>query len=347
MRRVLRKLQEKKTTTNATEGDEEEADKKRNIDEEIAQIEEKIRSLEGAKEDNLLKEKRRKHESRYHMVKFFERKKITRLLEKVLREQQKQASEGKGEGRGAEELERRRKELEEDLAYVMYYPVSLKYAALFPTSRKEEREERRRQGGAESSEEEEEEKDEGEEESERSRRLSQKARALALAAWEEDKRKGGDRVSHAMAVHLKEGKGKTKGGEPDDSRKKREKRRLQSEEGGDEEEVAVAQEKKKRKTDKHEKHEKRAIQQTSQTTDQKKAQKDHRKGDGRSPEEGTDPQNDELVDEFFLSGDAAESSSVPVKQQRVDYQAIRRSVDQRKHQQHRRFSSKPSNFKKF
>ncbi len=51
--------------------------------EDRASLEQKIAALQGTKQDNLQKEVKKKHESKYHMVKFFERKKATRHYQYV------------------------------------------------------------------------------------------------------------------------------------------------------------------------------------------------------------------------------------------------------------------------
>lgn len=79
LRRILKKLI---PTTNGQPDKEHEADDGRF--EEIQNIQHRIDELEAAKESNKLREVKRKHENKYHMVKFFERRKVTRKLRKVI-----------------------------------------------------------------------------------------------------------------------------------------------------------------------------------------------------------------------------------------------------------------------
>ncbi|KAJ1421193.1 hypothetical protein B484DRAFT_433312, partial [Ochromonadaceae sp. CCMP2298] len=120
----------------------------------------KLAEAKKAKGDVVIREKEKKHSTRYHMVRFMERKKLTRMVRalegRIKREVQEQAQGGgndkngsakkgkngaKGEsgqtGQGGEsgegvDLMTQRSLLLQDLAYVMYYPMKYKYVGLFP-----------------------------------------------------------------------------------------------------------------------------------------------------------------------------------------------------------------------
>jgi len=83
-----------------------------NLDEEAsAGLRKKIEELKAAQEENIEKEKKRKHKSKYQMVKFFERKKVTRMIHRIINQLKKTPDES--------ELEAKKKLLEDDLAYIM------------------------------------------------------------------------------------------------------------------------------------------------------------------------------------------------------------------------------------
>ncbi len=82
-----------------------------------------MRELKDANEQN---EKDKKVQQKYHMIKFVERKKITRKIRVV---DTKLKANLNDKDRGA--LEESRSSLEQDLTYIMYYPRGKKYIALF------------------------------------------------------------------------------------------------------------------------------------------------------------------------------------------------------------------------
>lgn len=130
----------------------------------------KIQRLTETKIANVEKEKEKRNATKYHMVKFFERKKLTRKIRKIDAEL-KSVTDRKQEK--ALKIERQR--VIEDLAYVMYYPNKLKYVALFH--------------------------DDGS--STADTQLKAEARTVALRLWREDSSKateGEDRVQHAIRV---------------------------------------------------------------------------------------------------------------------------------------------------
>jgi rRNA-processing protein Efg1 len=88
--------------------------------------EEEITSLTALCEDRKRRERERELAKKYHMVKFFERRKLQRRIEKV-------GELAKKPGADEEDLAKRRKGLEEDLQYVLNFPKDRPYVALFPS----------------------------------------------------------------------------------------------------------------------------------------------------------------------------------------------------------------------
>eukprot|EP01031_Cornospumella_fuschlensis_P046766 gene46766-57271_t len=86
----------------------------------------KISQLEQSKQAHAESEKRKKHMEKYQMVRFFERKKVTRMILNL--EKKMHAVSGK-------QLEEEKAELYEKLTYIMYFPVDMKYIALFAPSK--------------------------------------------------------------------------------------------------------------------------------------------------------------------------------------------------------------------
>jgi hypothetical protein len=121
----------------------------------------------------------KKHADKYHMVKFFERKKVVR---KILTLEHEIASLS---GKELKKAEKKRKQLEEDLCYVLYYPNRMKYIALFAGSKDSE------EGGD----------DKRSDLDEKTEKLRQEALALALKSRQEDmENNNNDKVSHAIEV---------------------------------------------------------------------------------------------------------------------------------------------------
>jgi hypothetical protein len=100
------------------------------------------------------------------MVKFFERKKLTRKIRSIDSKIKKCDSSSKE----LKKLNDERERVKEDLAYVLYYPNSLKYVAIFADSAA---------AGGDQGEDSEEEV--GEDST--SNNVSNKARVQAVAAW--------------------------------------------------------------------------------------------------------------------------------------------------------------------
>ncbi len=172
-----------------------------------------VAKLEAAKQSKgevQVKEKMRKNSTKYHMVKFMERKKTTRSIRSVETKIKNEEDPAK-----LSTLNKKRDELMDDLAYIMYdlrqrfltqiemfitflalslcryYPMEHKYIALFPSKNKDNK-----QDGEDS---------DGEEDVEKSKAISKKARQVALQRWKEDQSLGGDKVAYAMEVEYKGG----------------------------------------------------------------------------------------------------------------------------------------------
>jgi hypothetical protein len=350
--RILRKLQQSQSSS---EHDAETANK--GNEEQIAQINIKIKELEESKEGNKQKEVKRKHENKYHLVKFVERKKVTRMIHKII----KQLESANVSGEERTKLEKKKQSLEDDLVYIMYYPVDMKYIALFANSEDEE----------------------GTPSHEKTSKLSMKARELARAARQEDIEKDReDKVAHAMEVELQGGrKETTEGKEPSQQASQRNmknsstnnKRKRSSneeednrdndrqtdnhrekrggEQGGDDENNTSNQimmkNNKKRKNDKESvaSNEQNKASKSNSSSQQLQEKKESKAATDRLEEE----------DEFFLDEEKEKqqlldpTSNPMPKPTRLplNYQQVKQTVDRRKFHHHKRFSSKPSNFKKF
>jgi hypothetical protein len=353
--RILRKLQQSQSSS---EHDAETANK--GNEEQIAQINIKIKELEESKEGNKQKEVKRKHENKYHLVKFVERKKVTRMIHKII----KQLESANVSGEERTKLEKKKQSLEDDLVYIMYYPVDMKYIALFANSEDEE----------------------GTPSHEKTSKLSMKARELARAARQEDIEKDReDKVAHAMEVELQGGNGgrkeTTEGKEPSQQASQRNmknsstnnKRKRSSneeednrdndrqtdnhrekrggEQGGDDENNTSNQimmkNNKKRKNDKESvaSNEQNKASKSNSSSQQLQEKKESKAATDRLEEE----------DEFFLDEEKEKqqlldpTSNPMPKPTRLplNYQQVKQTVDRRKFHHHKRFSSKPSNFKKF
>ena len=86
-----------------------------------ARLENEKASLESLRRERRRREREREMTQRYRMVRFFERRKIERRLEREERRLQ--------EGQGSQQTVRR---LRRDLRYVREFPKGRKYVALFP-----------------------------------------------------------------------------------------------------------------------------------------------------------------------------------------------------------------------
>ncbi|KAF4598842.1 18S rRNA maturation protein [Pleurotus pulmonarius] len=92
------------------------------------ETERRLKSLEADLAQAELARKERALASKYHMVKFFEKQKVTR---KLLQTKRKISSGNFGDD-SEEVLERRLEDLRVDLNYILHYPKTKKYVSLFP-----------------------------------------------------------------------------------------------------------------------------------------------------------------------------------------------------------------------
>jgi hypothetical protein len=147
-------------------------------DDDCESLVKKIDELKEVKEEVKFQERKKKNAVKYHMIKFIERKKLTRSIRSL-------ESGDKAEDK---KTKKRLQQLREDLAYVMYYPSEHKYVALFA-------DESLAEGGA------------GSAEAKTTNKLGEQARAEALKLWQQDLARGvKDKVAHAMEVEYNGGK---------------------------------------------------------------------------------------------------------------------------------------------
>ena len=142
--------------------------KKGETDELLAKLTE-LKSEKKANEVSLLE---KKHAEKYHMVKFFERKKLVR---KIISLDSKIAADDSKKVQA--KLTAEREKLVDDLCYVLYYPKSMKYIAIFANNNEDDNELATPDT------------------------RSEQARTLARAAREEDQAAGvQDKVNYAIEV---------------------------------------------------------------------------------------------------------------------------------------------------
>jgi len=94
-------------------------------------------ALRAQLDDNARDARRRRRIKRYHMVRFFERKKAAKLLKRA----EKEREEGKASGAPEEVMKRLEEAVERarvDLNYAMYSPLEWKYCALWPKAKNED-----------------------------------------------------------------------------------------------------------------------------------------------------------------------------------------------------------------
>ncbi|KAG0149020.1 hypothetical protein CROQUDRAFT_669505 [Cronartium quercuum f. sp. fusiforme G11] len=111
--------------------------KKQGLSEKLKKATEaQIETLQAALRKKSSKEQERANAIRYHRVKFFDRKKINRRLQQVIRQLQDIAESGEDNTKDARKqkkrLDRELQQLRIDLHYVNAYPKHLKYVSLYP-----------------------------------------------------------------------------------------------------------------------------------------------------------------------------------------------------------------------
>ena len=93
----------------------------------------KLAEFKSTKKANEMSLIEKKHAEKYHMVKFFERKKLVR---KIMSLDSKIAAEESKKAKAKLGLEREK--LIDDLCYVLYYPKSMKYVAIFANNNEDD-----------------------------------------------------------------------------------------------------------------------------------------------------------------------------------------------------------------
>eukprot|EP01033_Poteriospumella_lacustris_P013008 gene13008-9305_t len=155
--------------------------------ERIAALQQKIEEVSNEKATRVDPDMKKKHEEKYHLVKFVERKKLTRMIQRVMKQVESETDDA-----NKQPLQTKLDSLKDDLCYVMYYPVDMKYVALFA------RKERQNQEGS---------TDEARAQMDpKEAALSARARQAAHHARARDVAVGRDRVQFAIDVHLYGGK---------------------------------------------------------------------------------------------------------------------------------------------
>ncbi|KAI5117981.1 hypothetical protein M0805_009198 [Coniferiporia weirii] len=109
---------------------------KDNLDADVrVETERRLRSLEADLQTAERKRKERAIATRYHKIKFFERKKVLRKINQVKRELEACPEDGSASSKKAStQLENALFELRVDLNYITHYPKLEKYISLFPSS---------------------------------------------------------------------------------------------------------------------------------------------------------------------------------------------------------------------
>ena len=139
--------------------------------ESIVELKARLKKLKSEKSGADAKKKEKKNASKYHMVKFVERQKVVRKIHAV---DKKLADEAQAVHEDRDELVGTRGDLVHDLAYILYFPSSMKYISLFEAAE-----------AADDS---------------VSQRKQQEARKLAIAEWERVKTNGeDDRVQRILS----------------------------------------------------------------------------------------------------------------------------------------------------
>jgi len=99
--------------------------------------EREVVALRARLADTVQEARRRRRIARYHMVRFFERKKAARVLRRAERERE-EARAGGAEEVVLRRLEERVRRARVDFNYAVYSPLEWKYCALWPKAKKED-----------------------------------------------------------------------------------------------------------------------------------------------------------------------------------------------------------------
>jgi hypothetical protein len=90
--------------------------------ERIAALQQKIEEVSNEKATRVDPDMKKKHEEKYHLVKFVERKKLTRMIQRVMKQVESETDDA-----NKQPLQTKLDSLKDDLCYVMYVekrPVS-------------------------------------------------------------------------------------------------------------------------------------------------------------------------------------------------------------------------------
>jgi hypothetical protein len=137
-------------------------------------LEDDLSNLRIEHQQHLDQEKERLLSTKYRMIKFFERKKVTRRIHSIDNElQAAAAAAASSKDDRSVKLQQEKYCLLQDLAYIMYYPRNMKYISLTAKD--------------------------GQPDDATSSSNRAKARVLALASWEEDQQVG-DELQHAKTT---------------------------------------------------------------------------------------------------------------------------------------------------
>ena len=98
---------------------------KRCVPEKEEGLRQTLAALQLEKKANETKLREKNNSQKYHLVKFVERQKLCRRVHKV--DNALQSVESKSEKKA---LTKQREDLVDDLTYVMYYPMSMKYIGM-------------------------------------------------------------------------------------------------------------------------------------------------------------------------------------------------------------------------
>lgn len=86
-----------------------------NDQERIAALQQKIEEVSNEKATRVDPDIKKKHEEKYHLVKFVERKKLTRMIQRVMKQVDTETNEAT-----KQQLQTKLDNLKDDLCYVMY-----------------------------------------------------------------------------------------------------------------------------------------------------------------------------------------------------------------------------------
>lgn len=89
-----------------------------NDQERIAALQQKIEEVSNEKATRVDPDVKKKHEEKYHLVKFVERKKLTRMIQRVMKQVESETNDA-----NKQSLQTKLDSLKDDLCYVMYVEI--------------------------------------------------------------------------------------------------------------------------------------------------------------------------------------------------------------------------------